>query len=88
MKNAVTNDTAVEMDQRLAGFTFPARDTLAELLVVLADNVIADGVQVSLVGSDCLMRFFCLNAPLLVETMFWRRRACSGCGDGRCRCRP
>lgn len=87
VKRAVPDNTTVEMHQRLASFTLPACETLARLLLILPDDVIADGVQESLVSGNGLVRFLGRDAPLLVELTFLRRGGCSRCAGGRCRYR-
>src|SRR4051812_39064850 len=59
------HDAAIQMDQRLAVFAFPAGQTLPGLLVVLSDAVVADGVQRSRIGSHRLVGFRRGNASHL-----------------------
>src|SRR3712207_7714290 len=40
------SDSAVQMEERFSFRAFPARDALARILVILADDVIADGIEV------------------------------------------
>ncbi len=51
------NRPAVEMDERLAFFTLPAGQALSGFLVVFADDVVADRIDVAGIHGDGLSGF-------------------------------